>query len=289
MSEAHPPRIALASCAEYPEGLGGEPLLLEALRERGAEAAWAVWNDPGVDWAAFDLVAVRCTWDYPDHLDAFRAWVQHAAMSAVLVNPPRVILQNLHKGYLTDLADAVPTLVVPAGMTIDVAALDWPAVVVKPAVGVGGDLAVRHAGQEDLDALTLAPDRPVDVVVQPYLDSVEHEGEVSVVCIDGEPSHAVLKKPAVGEFRIHEHYGGTASLIPLDPGAAEVTRRTLGRLPTVPPIARIDLLQHGGRSLVVELELIEPYLWLELVPEAAGRLADALMARARPQRQARLW
>ncbi|HEX8803299.1 MAG TPA: hypothetical protein VF743_03865, partial [Acidimicrobiales bacterium] len=219
MSEAHPPRIALASCTDHPEGLGGETLLPGALVERGAEAAWAVWNDPDVDWAAYDLVVVRCTWDYPDHLDGFRAWVQAVAMSCTLVNPPRVILGNLHKGYLADMGDlAVPTVVVPAGMTVDLAALDWPAVVVTPAAGAGGR-TVRAATQEDLDALTLDT-APVDVVVQPLLEGAEHDGEISVVCLGGEPTHAVRRKPAVGELRVHEHVGGAAEAVPLAPDLA---------------------------------------------------------------------
>jgi glutathione synthase/RimK-type ligase-like ATP-grasp enzyme len=279
------PRIGLASCAEFPKGLGGEAELPDLLAARGADPAWAVWDDPQVDWEQFDLVVVRCTWDYPDHLGAFRAWVQSTAMSAVLVNQPRIIYENLHKGYLADLGgDAVPTIVVPAGMTVDLDALGWPSAVVKPAVGLGGNGAVRHATQADLDALTLVPQGGVDVVVQPYLDSVERDGEMSIVCFDGEPSHAVWKKPAVGEFRIHEHRGGTAERVPLHPDHAEIARRMLAQLPMQPAIARVDLLQSGDRALVCELELVEPYLWLELAPEAAARLADSLVARARAAR-----
>jgi glutathione synthase/RimK-type ligase-like ATP-grasp enzyme len=276
------PRIALASCTEFPRGLGGETELPELLAERGGtEAVWAIWDDPRVDWGAFDLVVVRCTWDYPEHLEAFRAWVQTTAMSSVLVNPPRIILGNLHKGYLSDLgADAVPTVVVPAGMTIDLVALGWPSVVVKPAVAVGGNGAVCGATQRDLDALTLTPRGAIDVVVQPYLDSVERDGEISIVCLDGQPSHAVRKKPAVGEFRIHEHRGGTVELVPLRPDHAALASRILDRLPLQPAIARVDLVPYGDRAYVMELELVEPYLWLELAPEAADRLADSLVRRA---------
>jgi glutathione synthase/RimK-type ligase-like ATP-grasp enzyme len=276
------PRIALASCTEFPQGLGGETELPELLAERGgAEAVWAVWDDPTVDWAAFDLVVVRCTCDYPEHLDAFRAWVQNTAMTSTLVNPPRIILGNLHKGYLSDLgADAVPTVVVPAGMTIDLDALGWPSVVVKPAVAVGGNGAVRGASQPDLDALTLADRGAVDVVVQPYLDSVERDGEISIVWLEGRPSHAVRKKPAVGEFRIHEGVSTAAELVPLRPDHADLASRILGRLPLNPAVARVDLLEQGERSYVMELELVEPYLWLELAPEAADRLADGLVQRA---------
>ncbi|HEY8523980.1 MAG TPA: hypothetical protein VIL48_03385 [Acidimicrobiales bacterium] len=276
------PRIALASCADLPQGAGGESELPALLAARGAEVVWAVWDDPTVDWAVFDLIVVRSTWDYPHRLDAFRAWVQMAAMSAELVNPPRLVLANLHKGYLADLGeDAVPTVVVPAGMTVDITALGWPSVVVKPAVAVDGDGAVRHAVQEDLDALTLDPAGPVDAVVQPYIEAVEREGEVSVVCFDGEPSHAVRKKPAMGEFRVQEHRGGTAEAVRLHPDHVDVARRVLARLPMVPAYARIDLLPDGDRLLVGELELVEPYLYLELAPDAGPRFADTLVERAR--------
>src|SRR5262245_59128581 len=114
MAGQHTPRIALAASAAFPEGAGGEPLLATALTDRGAAAAWAVWNDPEVDWSAFDLVVLRATWDYPDHVDEFRAWVRSPAVATRLVNPPNLVLGNLHKGYLADLGDlAVPTIVVP--------------------------------------------------------------------------------------------------------------------------------------------------------------------------------
>jgi glutathione synthase/RimK-type ligase-like ATP-grasp enzyme len=145
---------------------------------------------------------------------------------------------------------------------------------------VNGNGAVRNASQLDLDTLTLSPRGAVDVVIQPYLDSVERDGEISVVCLDGQPSHAVWKKPALGEFRIHEHRGGTAEPIPLRRDHADLARRVLARLPMVPAIARVDLLSHEDRAYVVELELVEPYLWLELAPGSADRLADSLVHRA---------
>ena len=275
------PRIALATSADHPEGLGGEVLLVKALLARGARPEWVVWNDPGVDWAGYALIVLRCTWDYPDHVDAFRAWVQSPAVATRLVNTPTLVLGNLHKGYLADLGDlAVPTVVVPAGMTIDLARLRWSSSVVKPAVGAGGVGAVREAQQADLDALTLAPEGAVDAVVQPYLRDVEHRGEISVVCIGGQPTHAVHKLPAAGEFRIHDHWGGTAELVEPDAAVLEVTNATLATLRSTPLYARVDLLFDGDGPRVVELELVEPYLYLEMAPEAAERLAGHVVRRA---------
>jgi glutathione synthase/RimK-type ligase-like ATP-grasp enzyme len=274
------PRIALATCAEYPEGYR-ESALTEALARRRAEPHWVVWDAPGTDWEAFDLVVVRSTWDYPAKLDAFRAWVQEVAMATVLVNPPRLIFGNLHKGYLADLGrEAVPTVVVPAGMTVDLGHLPWDDLVVKPAVGVGGFGAVCHATQDDLDALTLADEGAADAVVQPYVSSIEHAGELSVICIDAEPTHAVRKVPAAGEFRIHEHWGGTTEPIALTRHLADAAARALAHLGDRPAYARVDLLAVAGDLVVSELELVEPQLGLASAPEAVERFADCLVARA---------
>jgi glutathione synthase/RimK-type ligase-like ATP-grasp enzyme len=275
-----PPRIALATSADHPEGFGGEGLLTKALLLRGARPEWVVWNDPAVDWSGYDLVVLRSTWDYPVHIDAFRSWVRSPPVATRLVNAPTLVLGNLHKGYLADLGDlAVPTVVVPAGMTLDLGHLRWQRSVVKPAIGVGGVGAVREATQADLDSLTLAGDTPVDAVVQPYLSDIEHRGELSVVCIGGRPTHAVHKLPAVGEFRIHEHWGGTAELVEPRPDDLEIARMVLGTLRAPAAYARVDLLYDGERARVVELELVEPYLWFELAPDAADALAADLLAR----------
>jgi glutathione synthase/RimK-type ligase-like ATP-grasp enzyme len=277
------PRIALATSEGFPDG-ADESVLADALAQRHARAQWVVWDDPGVDWSAFDLVVVRSTWDYPDKLEAFRSWVMEVAVATTLVNPLRLIVGNLHKSYLADLApDVVPTLVVPEGMTVDLGHLPWDDVVVKPAIGVGGNGVVRHATQADLDALTLAEEGAVDAVVQPYLASVERVGEVSVVCIEGQPTHAVRKLPAAGEFRVHAHRGGSVEPAPLTARLADIATRVLERLPTQPAYARVDLLDARGDLVVNELELIEPDLELALSPAATERFADSLLGHAQAQ------
>jgi glutathione synthase/RimK-type ligase-like ATP-grasp enzyme len=152
--------------------------------------------------------------------------------------------------------------------------------VVKPAVGVGGIGAVRSATQADLDALTLA--RPgVDAVVQPYLWDVEQRGEISVVCIGGEPTHAVLRLPAAGEFRIHDHWGGTTEPVEPDAEVLDLARAVLARQRSRSDYARVDVLFDADVPRVVELELVDPYLYFEVAPGAADRLAGLLVRRLR--------
>jgi glutathione synthase/RimK-type ligase-like ATP-grasp enzyme len=275
-----PPRIALATSAEHPDGYGGDGLLAKDLAARDAAPVWRVWNDPDVDWGAHDLIVLRSTWDYHRHIEAFRAWVRSPAVATRLVNSPPLVLGNLHKGYLADLGEfAVPTIVVPAGMTLDLARLPWQSTVVKPAIGAGGVGAVRHATQADLDALTLTPTGAIDAVVQPYVADVEQRGETSVVCIAGQPTHTVRKLPAEGDFRADELWGGSVELVDHDPHDDAAARAVLAALRTVPAYARVDLLHDGDHTRVSEVELIEPYLWLEMAPHTADLLAAELMGR----------
>ncbi|MGI8683769.1 MAG: ATP-grasp domain-containing protein, partial [Acidimicrobiales bacterium] len=179
-----PSRIALASCSHWPGGRGDHAGLAEALAARGARAEWVPWDDPTADWSDYDLVFLRETWDYPPKLPAFLDWVDSLAAGSTVVNPPAVVRWNHHKGYLLELAAAgvpvVPTTLVAGGATdLDAAvrAAGADVVVVKPAVGIGGNDARRGrahdpATTEHLRELL----RAGDVLVQPYLPSIETTG-----------------------------------------------------------------------------------------------------------------
>ena len=137
-------RVALATCAEWPELWLDDHPLVAALRARGVAGVPCIWDDPDVDWAGFPLVAVRSTWDYTTQRAAFLAWAERVAAVTTLANPLPVLRWNSHKGYLRDLAAAgvpvVPT--VWASEVIDLAAVlderGWSRAVVKPAVSAGG-------------------------------------------------------------------------------------------------------------------------------------------------------
>lgn len=279
-------RIALAGHDLWPGGHSDDDGVVDALRVIGIDAPWAVWDDDSVDWARFDAVVIRQTWDYPDKVDRFLAWVDAVAAATVLVNPAPVVRWNVHKGYLLDLAAAgvpiVPTTLVPAGSPVP-ADLPWAEAVVKPAVGVGGNDVERAAG----GGVGVAGQ---DLLVQPYLASVETAGETSIIVLAGEPSHGVVKVPAPGEHRAHEHRGGTYR--PVDPrdDQLEVARAAwkaaVERTGETPAFGRVDLLDDAdGRPLLGELELIEPSLYLHHVPEAIDRLATAISDRTRRRRR----
>jgi glutathione synthase/RimK-type ligase-like ATP-grasp enzyme len=280
-------RIAVAGCARFPDGYEDDAGVVEALADAGADATWEVWDDPVVDWSAYDVVAIRQTWDYPEKLDSFLAWINHVSTISRVVNPAPVLRWNHHKSYLLELARSgvpvVPTLVAEPGEPVDVA---WADVVAKPAVGVGGDGAARLANPSEelagrLDELLACG----GVLVQPYLRSVETDGETSVILLAGEVSHGVRKLPALGEFRVHEHRGGRYELV--EPAvsqrvAAEAALAAAeAATGSVITYARADLINGAdGHPLVMELELIEPSLYLHHARAGAARLADALVAAA---------
>lgn len=277
--------VLLATFELLPRGEdGGEPLL-RAFADLGVEARWAVWTEPDVDWSSADAVVVRSTWDYHRRLPQFLAWIDRVAASTRLVNAPELLRWNADKRYLLDLADTVP--VVP---TVDVSADDLLAgltaaiaehgtVVVKPRVGASGVGVVVAEATDDLrlSGLTAGP-----WLVQPLVASVRTEGEASVFVFAGRAVAQLRKVATPADVRVHEEYGGTTTPVPLDTGAAVLAERAAAaageRCGTPPAYARVDLLHHGGRLVVSEIELIEPGLYVDLLPGNATALAEASAA-----------
>lgn len=269
-----------------------EAVLGAALRSRGVEVAEVAWHDTTVDWGAFAAVVIRSTWDYTTDVDAFLAWARGVEDAGTqLHNSAEVVRWNSHKGYLLELeergAPIVPTAWLGRGDEVDLADLaatrGWDGVVAKPAVGAGAEglLVVPPssdpaAHQEAFARLAAAG----DTMVQPLVASIHERGELSVVVIDGEVSHAVRKQPRAGGVRTQIEFGADYLPEQPDPDAAglaawlvEVTGHDL-------LYARVDLLvDDDGTWLLGELEAVEPALLLAWSDHGADRLADALLQR----------
>ena len=274
------PRIAIATCAGYPELKGDDDLLRAALRERSCEAKSLVWDEGEVDWAGFDLCLVRSTWDYHEKYAEFLAWTRRVEAATALRNPAEVIAWNSDKTYLRELAEAgvptVPTLWVERASELDLesemAAHGWEEAVVKPVVDLGAKNLRRVRAGEAREALTAVLERQ-QAMIQPFLPSLEAEGELSLTYIEGNLSHAVRKRPAQGDFRVQSIWGGTFAPAKPEAPQVELAERALAQLDDPPLYARIDL--------VTDLEgnpaLIEPNLYLSTHPAAAARLAAAVL------------
>jgi glutathione synthase/RimK-type ligase-like ATP-grasp enzyme len=279
------PDVTLVTCADLPDAAGERQPVSVALRRRGIASRWEVWDDPAVDWSVTPLVAVRTTWDYPTRIDEFLAWARRVEAETRLVNAGSVLEWNTHKGYLVDLARAgvpcVPTFVGRPGDRVDEAVLRSDRVVVKPAVGAGGiGLHVRPS-----DAVWDGLSSAADHVVQPFLSSVLTEGEKSVFVIGGRPIAAVAKRPAEGEIRVHEEYGGDFRAVAMPAYLADVAVdavSTAARLQGVDlPYARVDFLRADEHWLVSEVELVEPGLYPDTVPEVVDAYATVVASLVR--------
>ncbi|MER7754448.1 hypothetical protein [Kitasatospora sp. NPDC097643] len=276
------------------------PLLVEALRSGGVAAQAVVWDADPAAWAGFDLAVIRSTWDYVERLDEFLAWADATAGVTRLWNPAPVVRWNSDKRYLLELARrgvaVVPTRVVEPGAGFAEGDVDGAdGVVVKPAVSAGALDTARYEPGRGAQAarhvrMLLAQGR--SVLVQPYLPRVV-EGERALVFVGGAFSHAIRKEALLTEPGVIDndrvpHPG----VVPYEPSAAEVrtARAALAAVPSpdVPLFARVDLvLDDAGEPVVLELELIEPNLFLRDAAHGLGRFVDAVAARAEAAAAAR--
>lgn len=285
-------RVALLTTSLGPDYVTDDHLVVPLLAERGIEASFVRWREYQ-DWTIYDLVVVRSTWDYQRHLDDFLGTLATIAAATRLENPLHLQRWNVRKTYLQDLAsEGIP--VVPTVWSDGLAAGDLARllrevgtgdVVLKPVVGASGEDAFRippeGAADQEQELLATFDGRPL--MIQPFLSAVLEVGEISVVWIDGEVSHALRKVPRRGEFRSQEEHGGIPKRIALEPAlssaAAAVAEAVARRSPRSPLYGRVDFLPGPDGWLVGELELVEPSLYLRLDPGAARRLADAILRR----------
>jgi glutathione synthase/RimK-type ligase-like ATP-grasp enzyme len=285
------PAVALATCSELPDLDPDDRLLLAPLAETGIDATAVVWDDPAVDWAAFDLVVVRNTWDYPLRRDQFVAWARSVP---ALANPAEVIAWNTDKRYLRDLATAgvpvVPTTWVPPDEAwsppVDG---EW---VVKPAVSIGSRDTGRYLlpAQRDLAAAHVARLQAAGrlAMAQPYVPSVDSYGETALIYLGGAYSHAIRKGPMLSgpDPQVRGADGGDVLYVeehitPRTPTDAEraVADATLRALPFDASgllYARVDLLDTPDGPIVIEVELTEPSLFVGTAAGAPERFAAAV-------------
>ena len=274
-------RVAIASCRKLPEPDQDQAVLMTALASAGLDAAMLAWDDPDAPFASYDLTIIRSTWNYFHHVEAFVAWTARVAEHTRLLNPPAIVAWNAMKTYLAELEkrglDVVPTAFVARGAETRLEAIlderGWDEVVIKPVVSAGSfrterfDRATVAAGQAFLGAL--AADR--EAMVQRWMPSVETHGERSLVWIDGEFTHAIRKSPrfAGGFEQVTE--------VPIADDERAFAARALAPLAADLLYARVDLVRDGdGVVRLMELELIEPSLFLRQSPAALARFVAAI-------------
>ncbi|MCT9934013.1 hypothetical protein N5079_27760 [Planotetraspora sp. A-T 1434] len=254
-------------------------IALAAWLGAGIEGTPVVWDDPRVDWASFDAAVIRSAWDYVDRRNEFVAWAQQVETATRLFNPASVIATNTDKTYLRGLGvPIVPTHWAEPGAG-EGAAEElpvWDEYVVKPTISAGARDTVRTADREIAGAhAAKLLDAGRAVMVQPYIEAVEHEGELSLLYFGGQFSHAVRRHPMLSGTEITAE--NQASLRDPDDDQFAVAELVLSKVPENLLYARVDLVRMpDGEPVLIELELTEPYLFLRYELDAPNLFARAL-------------
>ncbi len=284
--------MALVAFATYEESNGfvdDDELSAEILRSKGIEVRSVVWDDSTVDWSDFSCVIIRSTWDYQHKPSQFVDWLRSVDANTMLWNPLELVETNMNKKYLLQLADdgldVVPSVFLKMAserhLRDVLESVGWSEAVVKPAISASACGTWRtsiHTANKDQDKFKTQL-CSMDLIVQPFVLEVVSDGEWSMVFFDGEYSHAAFKQPAKGDFRVQEHYGGFAK--PRRPTENIVNQAAgiIDKLALVPLYARIDGVERDGNFILMELELIEPFLFLGCSPVAPSNFAAAIEAK----------
>jgi hypothetical protein len=288
--ETAQPRVALVTCAAYPNLFEDDRLLARALEHLDIAPIPAIWSDAAVDWTLFAALVIRTPWDYFERAAEFRAWLDARIASGVLMcNAGDILDWNYDKGYLQELEAAgvplVPTICIGRGEQADVAALararGWNEIVVKPTIS-GGAYRTYRFFVEDAAAYTKQIDETLadrGVLVQPFLAEILSGGELSLLFFDGVFSHAVCKRAKPGDYRVQFQFGGTTESVEVEPALVAQARACVLAAPSLPVYARVDGVVKDGRFLLMELEVFEPLMFLAKHPEAPGRFARAVHGR----------
>jgi glutathione synthase/RimK-type ligase-like ATP-grasp enzyme len=257
----------------------------DALRKRGVEVDAVAWTGSG-GLSAYDLVLPLVVWGYHLQYEEWQRFLDRIeAEQLPVTNPPRLLRWNSDKAYLKELAGkGIPTV-----DTIEVESLDdgelaaaaarlgTEELVVKPPVSASATGTHRIRPGDEIPA----EERGRRMMVQPFLPSIAREGEYALIFFDGAYSHTVVKRPKSGDFRVQPHLGGSTE--PSDPPAraVELAQSALAASPAKATYARVDIVRgRDGELLIMELELIEPALFLDVAPHGEDAFANAVIAAA---------
>jgi glutathione synthase/RimK-type ligase-like ATP-grasp enzyme len=271
--------------------LDDEKPVIRALEKRGLKVWRTNWDNPDFDWSRTRFVIFRSTWDYFDRFPEFSKWLEQVNGQTQMINPYSIIKWNMDKHYLLDLADhginIPPTVFLEPGEERPLKDIfeevRWTDAILKPCVSG----AARHTYR--LNAENIAVHETIyrqlisveSMMLQELQQHVISQGEMAFMMFSGKYSHAILKKPKPGDFRVQDDYGGTVHLYSASLEEAQFAERVVSTCDPIPVYARVDAIRDNNNELCVsELELIEPELWFRFYPEAAELFADALVKHA---------
>ena len=267
--------------------LEDDRLLSEALGEHGLTTRRVDWASPDVDWSQFRCAVFRTIWDYFERFDEFTAWLGRVESATLLCNTASIVRWNMDKHYLADLeGQGIPIVAcrfIERGSEERLADLieasGWKEAIIKPAVSG----AARHtyrvnresaAGLEPVMRQLLKSEA---LILQPFVEEIMREGEDTLMVLNGRYTHAVRKTAKPGDFRVQVDHGGAVRDLTPTKEQIELAERTMAACRPLPAYGRVDMVRdNDGRLAIMELELIEPELWLRHHPPAAKEMAAAI-------------
>lgn len=267
--------------------LHDDRLLQDALRKQGLSSVRVDWADSNVDWLSFRALVFRTTWDYFERIDEFIPWLERVRKQSRLINPPEAITWNMHKRYMPELKrkgiPIVPTQMIPKGSAPVLNELletaGWDEAVIKPAVSGAARLTYRlnHSNGAELTEKLGPHIENEDFLIQPFMPDIVATGEDTVMVFNGEVTHAVRKVAKEGDYRVQDDHGGTVHSHSPDKEQVELARKAVEASGFDLAYGRVDMVAGpDGSPLLMELEIIEPELWLRFHPPSAEAFADGI-------------
>lgn len=279
-------RVALLSIEDLSDFVADDELLVEPLRGLGHEAEFVPWRTPA-EWQDYGGVVIRTTWDYQNHLPEFLRVLHEIETQTRLANPLEIVKWNADKKiYLQDIEKRGGTIVstIWGESKIDsrqiqawFEQLQTDEMVIKPTIGANAQRAFRlRRGAVDAGELSEAFEKR-SYMVQPFMRSIVEEGEFSLFYFNGEYSHTILKTPKTGDFRVQEEHGGIIQATKPAANLLATGEKIMQYISPTPLYARVDFVRtDDGEFAVVELELIEPSMYLREAAHAPRMFAEAI-------------
>jgi glutathione synthase/RimK-type ligase-like ATP-grasp enzyme len=262
------------------------PFAIRAAEQLEIDLVFANWNDKSIAWESFDAAVIRSAWDYVPVRDEFLQFAKDIETRTKLFNSYDVMRWNTDKKYLSNLENkGVPIIPTKFASNIDEAmpAVSWAfgiaeAIAIKPTVGAGARLAGKATTEaEAIEFVQRILEAKRTVIIQPYISSVDDEGEKAIIVINGEISHVAKKVPALTKGG----HGDAAGQLEITNEIRDIVKNISNAVNEWDNLlfARVDVVRMGEKLVLMELELTEPWLFMQFRPEAGVNLFKALKQR----------
>lgn len=271
-----------------------DSLLFSLLSQKGLDIHRAIWDDPKVRWEDFGLVLIKSPWDYFEKFSQFNQWLDKIAAAGIrMLNPYSIIKWNSDKHYLQEMIsdgfDVIPSAIIESGAIANLAPFfsqfNTQQLIIKPCVsgGARNTFTVTPHNLPELQPKIDALVQEEAYLVQPFIKEIETAGEWSFIFFNGALSHCVVKRPRSGDFRVQLAHGGSVHIATPQPDHVQRATAFVERFAKGCLYARVDAVIIDNVLTLMELELIEPYLFLGTVPGGYENYAAALLNRIRQE------